>query len=140
MYRISNEVELNVEYDTMVEYTDNEIKDILEKSEVMQRFVLEAENILSDMDYDTAFKFILGITQTAQEHIANTLIEIADGRGTDEQVRRVVTHLAPACLILTQMLYSALDIKVLIDRSRFVDEVTRRATETADIAIRQLGG
>jgi hypothetical protein len=140
MHRISNKLKLNVEYDTMVEYTDKEIKDILEKSEVMQRFILGAHDILSDMDYNTAFKFILGITQTAQEHIANTLIEIADGRGTEEQLRRVITHLAPACLILTQMLYSALDNTVLIDRSRFVDEVARRATETAETTIIKLGG
>jgi hypothetical protein len=140
MHRISNKLKLNVEYDTMVEYTDTEIKDILEKSEVMQQFILGAQEILSDMDYNTAFKFILGITQTAQEHIANTLIEIADGRGTEEQLRRVITHLAPACLILTQMLYSALDNTVLIDRSRFVDEVARRATETAETTIIKLGG
>ena len=140
MHRISNKLKLNVEYDTMIEYTDSEIKDILEKSEVMQRFILGAHDILSDMDYNTAFKFILGITQTAQEHIANTLIEIADGRGTEEQLRRVITHVAPACLILTQTLYSALDSSVLIDRSRFVDEVARRATETADAAIIKLGG
>jgi len=140
MHRISNKVKLNVEYDTMIEYTDSEIKDILEKSEVMQRFILGAQEILSDMDYNTAFKFILGITQTAQEHIANTLMEVAEGKGTEEQLRRVLTHLAPACLILTQMLYSALDSTVLIDRSRFVDEVTRRATETTDMAIIQLGG
>jgi hypothetical protein len=140
MHRISNKLKLNVEYDTMVEYTDTEIKDILEKSEVMQQFILGAQEILSDMDYNTAFKFIVGITQTAQEHIANTLIEIADGRGTEEQLRRVITHLAPACLILTQMLYSALDNTVLIDRSRFVDEVARRATETAETTIIKLGG
>jgi hypothetical protein len=106
----------------------------------MQQFILGAQEILSDMDYNTAFKFIVGITQTAQEHIANTLIEIADGRGTEEQLRRVITHLAPACLILTQMLYSALDNTVLIDRSRFVDEVARRATETAETTIIKLGG
>jgi len=124
----------------MVEYTDAEIEYITETSETLQGFVLGAEEVLSDMDYDSAFKFVLGVTQTAQEHISTILNDVAHGKGSDEQLRLVVTHLAPACLLFTQTIYSAIDANVLIDRSKFIDALTERATKTAEMALNQLEG
>jgi len=121
-------------------YTETEWDYIRETSETIQKFVLGAGEILDDMDYDSAFKFILGVTQTAQDHIATTLNEVAQGKGTEEDIRLLVTHLAPAVLLNIQLLYSAIDRKVLVDRSKFIDEVTRRSAETVNLALNQLGG
>ena len=123
----------------MREYTEAELDYIRETSETLQKFVLGADEILSDMDYDNAFRFVLGISQTAQEHIATILNEVVHGKGSDEQLRCVIAHLAPACLLFTQTLYSALDSTVLVNRASFIDELARRATKTADMALQQLG-
>jgi hypothetical protein len=80
------------------------------------------------------------VSQTAQEHISNILNDVAHGKGSEEQIRLAVTHLAPACLILTQVLYASLDSRVLIDRSKFVDALSERATATAEMALNQLEG
>jgi hypothetical protein len=124
----------------MTKYTDEEIEYIMETSETMQKFVLGAEGILSEMDYDTAFRFVLGITQTSQEHISTILNDVVHGKGSDEQLRVIIAHLAPACLLITQTLYSALDRDVLIDKSLFIDELAKRATATAKMALTTLDG
>lgn len=124
----------------MVEYTDAELEYIQETSEALQMFVLGAEEVLSGLDYDSAFRFVLGITQTAQEHIATILNEVAHGKGSEEQLRLVITHLAPACLLFTQTLYASIDSEVLLDRSKFIDALTARATITAGIALNQYRG
>jgi hypothetical protein len=124
----------------MEEYTDAELEYITETSETLQRFALGAEEVLSGLDYDSAFRFVLGVSQTAQEHISNILNDVAHGKGSEEQIRLAVTHLAPACLILTQVLYASLDSRVLIDRSKFVDALSERATATAEMALNQLEG
>ena len=124
----------------MVEYSDAELEYIQETSEALQMFVLGAEEVLSGLDYDSAFRFVIGVSQTAQEHISTILNDVAHGKGTDEQIRLIVTHLAPACLLLTQALYSSLDADVLIDRSKFIDAITRRTVETSKMALHQFGG
>ena len=124
----------------MTKYTDEEIADLMKTAGVLQKFVLGAEGILSEMDYDTAFRFVLGIAQTSQEHISTILNDVVHGKGSDEQLRQIIAQLAPACLVLTQTLYSAIDGNVLLDKSLFIDELAKRATITANMAFNSVDG
>lgn len=123
-----------------MDYTKAEMEYINETAETLQMFALGAKDVLSEMDYETAFRFVVGVNQTAQEHVSNILNDVAQGKGSEEQIRTVVTQLAPACLLFTQTIYSALDSSVLIDRSMFVDALSERAGTTAEMASKHLGG